>query len=105
MPLPLPNNFNATAPGPAAAIFVMVDWCGHCASLKPALPSFERALGRQARVYVVDGDASPDRVHEFRVEGFPTIMYKTTSGKLWRYDGPRDPESFAMFATRANASR
>jgi len=103
MPTALPNSFDATAPGPPAAIFVMVDWCGHCAVLKPKLPAFERALGQ--RVYVVDGDASPDRVHEFRVEGFPTMLYKTKTGALWRYDGPRDPDSFAMFCARANAAR
>ena len=93
----LPSKFDTRKPGPPAVIFVMVGWCGHCKTLKPRLGEFERILRGKVSVYTVDGDASPDRVREFRVDGFPTIVYKTSTGKLYKYEGPREPAALAKF--------
>lgn len=93
----LPAGFLARQPGPPALIVVMVDWCSHCRDLKPKMPAIERAIGSRARVYTVDGDAQPNRVREFGVDGFPAILYKAANGTMYTYDGPRDPRSIRSF--------
>lgn len=92
----LPASFRV-APGPPALVFVMVKWCGHCTALKPRVKEFERIFNGGVQVYTVDGDGDPDKVREFQVEGFPTILYKTSDGKLYRYTGPRDPKALYKF--------
>ena len=93
---PLPSRFAIKA-GPPALIFVIVEWCHFCSELKPRIPEFEAILGGAVPVYTVDGDQSPKKVKDFEVDGFPTILYKTSAGKLYKYNGPREPRAIKKF--------
>lgn len=97
----LPSNFPLQRPGPPGLIIVGTEWCGHCASLKPLVPDIERALGRRVPVYWVDGDTIT--AEQFRVDGYPTVLYKSTARETYRYEGPRTPQAIARFV--ANVDR
>lgn len=90
----LPTSFNAALPGPQALIVVGVDWCGHCQRFKPELEAMEPRL--HARVYWVDGDRDP-RVKQWKIDGYPTILYKKSGGGMYRYNGQRTLEGIRRF--------
>lgn len=92
----LPKSFTANvanSPGPAALIVVGVDWCGHCQDLKPALRTWKF---KNTKVYWVDGDKDP-RVKDWKIDGYPTIMYHPTGGRLYKYNGTRDAQGVGKF--------
>lgn len=80
----LPASFDPAAPGAPALIVVKADWCGHCKTFVPEVKRMRPHL--RARVYVVDGDADP-RVKGWKVEGYPTVLFRPAAGGLFRYDG------------------
>jgi hypothetical protein len=88
----LPNTFevNPTAGrphGPAALIVVGTEWCGHCKQFKPELNSWK--FGSGTKVYWADGDSDP-RTKNWKIDGYPTILYKPSTGGLFKYTGSRD---------------
>jgi thiol-disulfide isomerase/thioredoxin len=104
----LPSSFNARRPGPPALIVVGVDWCGYCQSLKPVLRNVETDLsGVGIKVYWVDGDvdANAGRMREWQVDGFPTILYKTSDNRFLRYpdNAPRTANGIKRFIARVDA--
>jgi thiol-disulfide isomerase/thioredoxin len=82
----LPSSFNPARAGPPALIVVGVTWCGHCQDFKPELESWKSAL--PARVYWADGDHD-ERTKQWSIEGYPTILYRPSTGGLHKYLGPR----------------
>ena len=83
----LPTSFDPARPGPAALIVVGTEWCGFCTQFKPELKAMEPKL-RTTRVYWVDGDSDP-RVKEWKVSGFPSVLYHASEGGLYSYKGTR----------------
>jgi thiol-disulfide isomerase/thioredoxin len=103
MVLTLPDSFQVDRPSPPALIVVGTEWCGFCAQFKPELKELERKLAGRVRVYWVDGDASPERVREWNVDGFPTVLYKpTTPGRMVKYpdDASRTASAIHSFVTK-----
>lgn len=90
----LPANFDPAMPGPQALIAVLVPWCGYCQQFKPQLKAMEKSL--TAKVYVVDGDKDP-RVKNWKVDGFPTILYHASAGGLYKYNGQRTMQGIQRF--------
>ena len=89
----LPLNFDAASRGPPALIVVGVQWCGHCQQFKPELESW--SLGG-VRVYWVDGD-NDARAQNWKVDGYPTILYRPSAGGLYKYNGPRTLQGVKRF--------
>ena len=82
----LPLEFDPARPGPAALIVVGTEWCGFCTQFKPELKAMEPKLS--ARVYWVDGDSDP-RVKDWKVSGFPSVLYHAPRGGLYKFNGTR----------------
>jgi thiol-disulfide isomerase/thioredoxin len=90
----LPSRFDPARPGPQALIVIGTDWCGYCQQFKPKLAEMEPKLG--ARVYWVDGDSDP-RVQKWKVDGFPTVLYKSSNGGMYKYNGERNSRGIEKF--------
>jgi hypothetical protein len=54
----------------------------------------EPTLG--VRVYWVDGDTDP-RVKEWKVDGYPSVYYRASSGGLYKYEGDRTARGITRF--------
>lgn len=83
----LPQNFNIKAMGQPALVVVGAEWCGHCARAKPVIRDVAKSIGTMVPVYWADGDAHPDKVKAWGVDGFPTVFFKTPEGAVYRYEG------------------
>lgn len=86
-----------------ALVFVYRDGCGWCEATKPAIYQLgEEMNGKNRYVYAVDsmseGESLRKRIWNWMdkmdVTGVPTIFVYNTSGKVERYQGPRDLEHF-----------
>ena len=77
-----------------AILFVKADWCPHCRSAKPELETVALLVGRLP-VFAVDSDRDAAEIRKLKVEGFPTILYRTSTGRISRYTGPREGRRIA----------
>ena len=93
----LPPGFRINGVGQAALIVVGTEWCGHCANAKPVIKQVDTAIGKVVPVYWVDGDKHAKKIQSWGVEGFPTVMYRTPEGKVYRYDGPMTFDGITNF--------
>lgn len=48
------------------------------------------------RVYGVNGDEDA-RTQEWKIDGYPTLLYRPRSGGLYKYDGDRSLQSINTF--------
>ncbi|KAI7756937.1 hypothetical protein M8C21_014388 [Ambrosia artemisiifolia] len=74
-------------------------WCGHCKKLSPILDKVAASFAKDKNVVIAKMDASAnDIVHEeFEVKGYPTLYFKSASGKLSKYSGKRSKEKLIDF--------
>jgi thiol-disulfide isomerase/thioredoxin len=97
----------AVAAGPGRPVMVMftADWCGPCQALKASVlshPAVLERLERKCRFRTVDltewsGPAAATAKH-YGVDAIPTLIFVDADGdELSRYQGPRDPQSFARW--------
>lgn len=90
----LPANFDPSRAGPQAVIVVGAEWCGFCQAFKPELKAMEGNL-KPARVYWVDG--GDPRTKDWKVDGYPAILYRAAEGGLYKYNGPRTLQGIQRF--------
>uniref|UniRef100_A0A1D1ZAU0 Protein disulfide-isomerase n=1 Tax=Anthurium amnicola TaxID=1678845 RepID=A0A1D1ZAU0_9ARAE len=73
-------------------------WCGHCQKLAPILEEVAVSLQSDADVIIAKMDATANDVPSgFEVQGYPTLYFKSASGKVVEYDGGRTKEDFIEF--------
>lgn len=90
----LPQSFRPSRSGPAALILVYAEWCGFCQEFMPALKKMESNIA--ARVYGVNGDEDA-RTQQWKIEGYPTLLYRPRQGGLYKYEGDRSLQSINAF--------
>ncbi|GJS06814.1 protein disulfide-isomerase [Tanacetum coccineum] len=76
-------------------------WCGHCKKLGPVLvkvaKSFAKDKDDDVVIAKIDATAN-DIVHEgFEIKGYPTLYFKSASGKLLQYSGKRTKDKIIDF--------
>lgn len=89
-----PTRGNLHTIGPAL-LYVNVKWCPHCRSARPIMERVSGILGSQVPVYNIDGDTRDDLVQALGVTSFPTIIYVSSGGARYTYDGPRTQDAIA----------
>ncbi|XP_016483820.1 protein disulfide-isomerase-like [Nicotiana tabacum] len=74
-------------------------WCGHCKALAPILDEVAVSFENDPNVLIakLDATANDIRTNEFDVKGFPTLYFKSASGKLSQYNGERTKEAIIEF--------
>ncbi|XP_030455068.1 protein disulfide-isomerase [Syzygium oleosum] len=74
-------------------------WCGHCKKLAPILDEVALSYESDAKVLIAKFDATANDVPSdtFDVKGYPTLYFRSASGKVVPYDGDRTKEGIIDF--------
>nr|UZC53375.1 protein disulfide isomerase-2 [Nicotiana benthamiana] len=74
-------------------------WCGHCKKLAPILDEVAVSFDSDPDVLIAKLDATLNDLpkDQFDVQGFPTMYFRSASGKLSQYDGDRTKEAIIEF--------
>lgn len=88
---------NAQASTKPAILFVSATWCPHCRAAKPEMQGAAAILGSTVPVYLVDSEKNEAQIRRMKVDGFPTIFYRSPRG-LKPYNGPRTARAVADWA-------
>ncbi|KAB1221079.1 Protein disulfide-isomerase [Morella rubra] len=74
-------------------------WCGHCKKLAPILDEVAVSYESDADVVIAKLDATANDIpsDKFDVKGYPTLYFKSASGKLSVFDGGRTKEDILDF--------
>ncbi|KAH0660606.1 hypothetical protein KY285_027265 [Solanum tuberosum] len=74
-------------------------WCGHCKQLAPILDEVAVSFESDADVMIAKIDATANDIPQgtFEVQGYPTLYFKSASGKLLQHQGGRTKEDIIDF--------
>jgi len=76
-------------------------WCKYCKQMAPAwakLAKFSSSMQPGYSVAAINADKESELKERFGVKSYPTIVFVSADGKMWKYEGPRDFASFKEFA-------
>lgn len=78
---------------------IYAPWCGHCKKLAPILDEVAVSFENDAGVMIAkfDGSNNDIPVDTFEVQGYPTLYFRTSSGKVIPYDGNRTKDDIIEF--------
>ncbi|KAL8130572.1 hypothetical protein V2J09_019727 [Rumex salicifolius] len=74
-------------------------WCGHCKKLAPILDEVAVSFEKDIDVVIAKLDATANDIPDdtFDIQGYPTLYFRTSSGKVVQYDGDRSKEDIIEF--------
>jgi len=72
------------------------DWCGHCKGFKSTWDKLSNELGSKYSFITLDADADKDKINNWQIQGFPTII-KKVGNNATEYVGSRDEQSVREF--------
>lgn len=74
-------------------------WCGHCKKLAPILDEVAVSYQNDADVVIAKFDATANDIpgDTFEVQGYPTVVFRSASGKIVPYEGDRTKEDIVDF--------
>ncbi|XP_031273106.1 protein disulfide-isomerase-like [Pistacia vera] len=74
-------------------------WCGHCKKLAPILDEVAVSYQNDADVVIAKFDATANDIpgDTFDVQGFPSVYFRSASGKIVAYEGDRTKEDIIKF--------
>ncbi|XP_060214393.1 protein disulfide-isomerase [Lycium barbarum] len=74
-------------------------WCGHCKQLAPILDEVAVSFENDADVMIAKIDATANDIPQgtFEVQGYPTLYFKSASGKISLHEGDRTKEGIIDF--------
>ena len=78
--------------------------CGYCKQVLPVWNKFELDFNGKKGIEVskINGHSYPDLCKQYRISGFPTILYIKNGNIMSEYKGNRTYQSFADFLGRLN---
>ncbi|XP_071736294.1 protein disulfide-isomerase-like [Rutidosis leptorrhynchoides] len=78
---------------------VYAPWCGHCKKLAPILEEVAVSFEQDPDVVIakLDGTQNDIPSDKFEIQGYPTMFFKSASGKYAQYDGNRSKEDIIEF--------
>lgn len=90
-------NNNFIGGGDKTQIYLFkAEWCGHCRGFKPVWEKIRKEYNDKYEFITVDSDKDKNKIDEWKITGFPTII-KKTNNSAEEYVGPRDEESVVTF--------
>ncbi|EGG24570.1 disulfide-like protein [Cavenderia fasciculata] len=102
------KNFDSTlASGGNWFVKFYAPWCGHCKKLAPLWEELATKTAKDVANYAkVDCTQEKSVCSQFKVRGYPTLMYFTDNGKsYYEYQGERKIESFNSFAAKPTGTK
>ena len=75
-------------------------WCGHCTTFRSTWDAYTATMKRkhpEIELTIIDGDSNPELCTEYKIKGFPTIIFKLKDGTYKQYNGNRTLESLLYF--------
>ena len=77
------------------------DWCPHCKTIKPVFKNFMgdgtlNINGKTVAVKMVEEKKIQKGVDP-EIQGYPTLLYSDSAGKVVEFNGPRTPDGFMQF--------
>jgi len=82
-------------------IMFYAPWCGHCKKLEPIWKHVDQSLANEPiRIGRIDCTRFPAVATEFKVHGFPTIIFFKETDLQYSYEGDRTREDIVAFAHR-----
>ncbi|XP_061970285.1 protein disulfide-isomerase-like [Populus nigra] len=74
-------------------------WCGHCQKLAPILEEIAVSYQSDADVLIAKLDATANDIpgDTYDVKGFPTVYFRSASGKLVQYEGDKTKQDIIDF--------
>ncbi|KVH87963.1 protein disulfide-isomerase-like [Cynara cardunculus var. scolymus] len=78
---------------------IYAPWCGHCKKLAPILDEVAVSFEHDASVMIAKFDGSNNDIPSdaFEVQGYPTLYFRSSSGKVVPYEGNRTKEDIIEF--------
>ncbi|KAJ9536851.1 hypothetical protein OSB04_029584 [Centaurea solstitialis] len=78
---------------------IYAPWCGHCKKLAPILDEVAVSFENDASVMIAKFDGSNNDIPSdaFEVQGYPTLYFRSSSGKVVPYEGNRTKEDIIEF--------
>nr|GEX28060.1 protein disulfide-isomerase-like [Tanacetum cinerariifolium] len=78
---------------------IYAPWCGHCKKLAPILEEVAVSFENDADVMIAKFDGSNNDIPSdtFEVQGYPTLYFRSSSGKVVPYEGNRTKEDIIEF--------
>ncbi|KAD3639982.1 hypothetical protein E3N88_29205 [Mikania micrantha] len=78
---------------------IYAPWCGHCKKLAPILDEVAVSFENDAGVMIAKFDGSNNDIpsETFEVQGYPTLYFRSSSGKVVPYEGNRTKEDIIDF--------
>ncbi|XP_011027509.1 PREDICTED: protein disulfide-isomerase [Populus euphratica] len=74
-------------------------WCGHCQKLAPILEEVAISYQSDADIVIAKLDATANDIPSdtYDVKGFPTVYFRSATGKLVQYEGDRTKQDIIDF--------
>ena len=71
-------------------------WCGHCQVFKPTWSELQKSK-LNIELINYDSEKHKNKIDEYKISGFPTIMLKKVDGSLKEYNGNRSKNDLIKF--------
>tara|TARA_B100000161_G_C33512087_1_gene396854 strand:- start:654 stop:1016 length:363 start_codon:yes stop_codon:yes gene_type:complete len=72
------------------------EWCPHCKGFEPTWDKLKENHKNKYKFITYDSDKNSDKISEWKIEGFPTIIVKR-GGEALEYLGPNEYNSVLEF--------
>lgn len=81
-------------------------WCGHCQKLAPILDEVAVSFENDKDIVIAKLDATANDLPNdtFEVKGYPTLYFRSSSGKITSYEGDRTKEDIIDFIQKSRDS-
>lgn len=70
------------------------EWCGYCKKFSPIFDEVSKEHGKQYTFAKVDAQATENFAKEYKIEGFPTILFMKNGKEIGREMGYMGKEQF-----------